>query len=455
MMENKYRTIRNIVISLISSFYLISISLSLMINLINHYLKIQILSSILLIFISLIIIASATLIYFFYRKYLKDKGIKTGIKFFSLEYKIRKHLLDADYYFLKNSIFGEIAMLPKIIIKFENEDMGKIYIENSVRFDRKLEEIRLSSALNNYVVENFYISKDSNYYIYHFYNSSLDGQFHFMDASTFFEYGNLLSQNELFIDKFNKVPVHHMLLVGQTGSGKTYALFSLILQLIHKNNEPILYFADTKNAGTTALGKIIANDRTASSVKEIIELLERFNIDLQARKAFLENAMSEDVDSDYYDLKLSPQIFIFDEFADFHLLVKTQKKEVRDRVDALLSTIVLQGRQLGFFIWITMQKSDATLIPTYLRDNLVFKVVLGNAERTTYQTAFGIGVEIPKYNFSVGQGVYTYPGIANKPKICSFSHLDFNIIKAFKENARIVNTGVPKNKESENERFKD
>src|SRR5699024_7968529 len=189
----------------------------------------------------------------------------------------------------------------------------------------------------------------------------------------------------MFIDKFNVVPIHHMLLVGQTGTGKTYALFSLIMQLINKDNDPIIYFADTKNAGTTALGKIIAPDKTASSLDEIIELLEKFNIELQSRKSVLETALSENVDNDYSDINLSPQIFIFDEFADFHLLLKSQKKEIRDRVDSLLSTVVLQGRQLGFFIWITMQKSDATLIPTYLRDNLVLKIVLGNAEKTTYQ----------------------------------------------------------------------
>lgn len=391
----------------------------------------------------------------FYRKYFKDRKFKISLNHLILEHKIRKKLLEANYYLLKNSILGEIAILPKIVLVFENENTGKIYIENSIRFDRKLEDLRLSSALNNYVIENYYLSTDSNWYIYHFYNSALNRQLHFKNFSAFIEHSNSISQSKVFIDKFNVVPIHHMLLVGQTGTGKTYALFSLIMQLINKDNDPVIYFADTKNAGTTALGKIIAPDKTASSLDEIIELLEKFNIELQSRKSVLETALSENVDNDYSDINLSPQIFIFDEFADFHLLLKSQKKEIRDRVDSLLSTIVLQGRQLGFFIWITMQKSDATLIPTYLRDNLVLKIVLGNAEKTTYQTAFGISADIPNYNYSRGQGVYTYPGLANKPKICSFSYLDFNIIKAFKENARIVNTGVPKNKESENERFKD
>lgn len=49
-----------------------------------------------------------------------------------------------------------------------------------------------------------------------------------------------------------------------------------------------------------------------------------------------------------------------------------------------------------------MQKSDATLLPTNLRENLPVKFVLGNAERQTYTTAFGAGVETPEKDFKLG-----------------------------------------------------
>lgn len=448
-MQNRHRTLRNLIISLIVTFYLISIGVMIILTMLFHLFELEIISLGLVIVSALMMLITLVLGSLLYKKYILNNGFKSGLRKFLFELKIRKNLLDANYYFIRTTIFGDIAELPKIKILFDNDAFGKIYIENSIRFDKSFEDLRLSSSLNKYVVENYYVSKDSNWYIYYFYDSSLIRQLHFKSADAFREYSLKVSLNELFLDEFNIVPIHHMLLVGQTGSGKTYALFSLILQLINKVNNPILYFADTKGAGTTTLGNTLAKSRTASTLECIIKQLEQFNNDMQKRKKDIEIALMNNIDSDYSDLGLSPQIFIFDEYADFHLLLKTQKKDIRDRVDFLLSTIVLQGRQLGFFIWITMQKSDATLIPTYLRDNLVLKIVLGNAEKTTYQTTFGISSEIPNNNYSIGQGVYTYPGLTNKPKICSFSYLDFNIIEAFKQNARIVNTGVPKEKESE------
>lgn len=69
------------------------------------------------------------------------------------------------------------------------------------------------------------------------------------------------------------------------------------------------------------------------------------------------------------------------------------EKKKCDEVMRLLSRIVLKGRQLGFFLWIVMQKSDAILLPTNLRENPPVKFVLGNAEKKTYTTAFSTGVD--------------------------------------------------------------
>lgn len=77
-----------------------------------------------------------------------------------------------------------------------------------------------------------------------------------------------------------------------------------------------------------------------------------------------------------------------------------------------------------------MQKSDASLLPTNLRENLPVKFVLGNAEKQTYITAYGSGVDIPEKNYKLGQGVFTCPEIANTPRMCHFSYLNFDILKA-------------------------
>ena len=99
------------------------------------------------------------------------------------------------------------------------------------------------------------------------------------------------------------------------------------------------------------------------------------------------------------------------------------------------------GAQLGFFIIIVMQKSDATTINTMIRDNLTCKVVMGNAEDTTYITAFGNGVEIPKHEFKVGEGVFTNSGYVNSPKLLTVPTLDFDILGAFEDVTKGAETG--------------
>ena len=88
------------------------------------------------------------------------------------------------------------------------------------------------------------------------------------------------------------------------------------------------------------------------------------------------------------------------------------------------------GRQLGFFLFLIMQSAPANNIPTIIRDQLAFKVVLGNSDESTYTVAFGAGVDIPIRKYPIGYGVYTYAGKTEKPKILAFPTIkDFDIMK--------------------------
>lgn len=90
---------------------------------------------------------------------------------------------------------------------------------------------------------------------------------------------------------------------------------------------------------------------------------------------------------------------------------------------------ILQGRQLGFFVILTMQKSDAKIIDTALRDNLPLKIVLGESEQQTYITAFGHS-QIPNRHYAVGEGVFTEPTLAPEPKLVQCPYCDFDILAA-------------------------
>lgn len=343
--------------------------------------------------------------------------------------KIKAALLETPGYTVDRN--NQEADLPRIIIEF-SKDMasGLIKIQNHIKYNKVLEMVDLSSALGRYLVEQQYLSDDSNYWIFEFEDAQTNRRLIFNDYRSFIERCSQCEPYTLFVDERLTLPVTSMLLVGATGSGKTYGLYCLILQLLNWKIKPKLYFSDPKNSSLCVLGKKISPGRTAGTISEIIEQLQAFHDEMQERKIVLQEKLEERLDADFRNWQMPANIFIFDEFSSFISVVNTMDKRTKDMVNMLLRNIILQGRQLGYFIWVLMQKSDSSDIPTAIRDNLIFKVVLGSATNTTYMTAFEHSADLPKRNFGPGEGLYTYQGITKKPKVTSFPTLNFDILSA-------------------------
>lgn len=358
------------------------------------------------------------------------KGMKHAIYHYLTVLKLRKAFLDANYFNKRFYFNTEIADLPKIKLQFStNLSKATTYIEN-ININKDIGDVNISFALNNFIVDRAYLSNNENYYVFEIYDSNIDQQLKFNDLCDLKSHISQVDDYTLVIDKSISISLYRTLLVGQTGSGKTYALYSLILQMLAKNVQYNIYFADPKNSSLAVLGERISSESTATSIEDIIKLLRSFNEMMEVRKVEIKDKLNTKLEATYADFQYEPYIFIFDEFASFQTVLQTMEKKKRDEVMMLLSQVVLQGRQLGFFLWIVMQKSDATLLPTNLRENLPVKFVLGNAEKQTYTTAFGTGVDVSEKNFALGQGVFTCPILANTPKICHFSYLGFDILEA-------------------------
>ena len=236
----------------------------------------------------------------------------------------------------------------------------------------------------------------------------------------------------LIVDAVTTIPLHHSIICGQTGSGKSYFLNALIVQMLNKKVRYNLYFADPKRSGLSVVGSLVATERTADTVDDIIEMLRSFHAALKLRMDEMKVFLSESVrvDRNYNDFGLEPSVLIFDEYLAFSLALSNYKKDVRDEVASILSDVVLMGRQCGFYIWLVMQSAPATQIPTFIRDQMVWKVVLGNSDRSTYTVTFDSSADIPTGKFSIGYGVYTFAGITEKPKILAAPTIrDFDIVK--------------------------
>lgn len=361
------------------------------------------------------------------------RGVKYALAHAKLERHIRQALLEAGYGVAAGN---QYYRLPRVKIRFDGKNLtsGVVEIQNHIQTDSSLASVNLSSALGDYVVDAQYIEDDNNYYCYEISDSRMDRQLRFDSYAALADYAhkhtNKYGSYTLFCDGRNEgIKIRSLLLVGITGSGKSYALMGLIAQLLNWPIPPVIYYADPKGSDIAVLGEALAPDRTADDIDGIIDLLHAFYAAMMERKAEMRDKLNGKLSADFTDFQLPAYIFLFDEFAAFQASIAKDKKR-RDEVEELMRTVVLMGRQLGFFVWVAMQKSDSGDIPTAIRDNLPWKICLGNAPATTLITIFGHSADLPNRHFGKGQGLIYCDGITAAPRPVSFPMLDFDIFGA-------------------------
>lgn len=361
------------------------------------------------------------------------RGIRYALTHAKLERHIRQALLEAGYGVAAGN---QYYRLPQVKIRLKGKDLsaGIVQVQNHIKSDTSLASVNLSSALGDYVVDAQYISNSNNYYCYEISDSRIDRQLTFSSYQELCDYAKRHTGQygpyTLFCDKRNRgIKIRSLLLVGITGSGKSYALMGLIAQLLNWPVHPIVYYADPKGSDIAVLGGALAPDRTADDIDGIIDLLRQFYDCMMKRKEEMQGKLSGKLGSDFTDFQLPAYVFLMDEFAAFQASISRDKKR-RDEVEELMRNVVLMGRQLGFYMWIAMQKSDSSDIPTAIRDNLPLKICLGNAPSTTLITIFGHTADLPSRHWGKGQGLIYCDGVTAAPRPVSFPTLNFDIFGA-------------------------
>lgn len=387
-----------------------------------------------LIIFSLMISIGLFLAYVLYKAHFHH--LRNGISYMLLHQKIYsklyRSLYDAHYY-TEKLVFGKIcAAIPKIeIVLNDLLDGGIIYVENSVKLDKRLEELPISSGLpNHFVLTRQYVSDNQNQYIYEFEKFLLEKPI-FNDYETFKQFCIKSEKYNLILDQRYAIPMFHTLLVGQTGSGKSYALYFFILQMIAKEIPWNLYIIDPKYSGVYVIGSKINKDQTASDIEDSIRLLENFYLIMEERKKEMNTLLHQKLDSDYRLFNLTPICLIIDEYSAFRASLGKFDKKTRDRVDEIIGNTIREGRQLGCFCILAQQQTNAQNLPTEIKENIPCKIILGNAERQTYMTSLGCLPDIVNRNFKKGEGIFTYPEIATveSPLVITIPTMNFDILE--------------------------
>lgn len=355
---------------------------------------------------------------------------KTSIDLIVSFYKIEHQLIDARVFYQRNSRTTEtnelIAKVPHYFFKI-NHDQLYLYVENSIKFTNQLDDLDVSSALQNLVVDSKYKSADLSYMIYELESSNFEK----------IEYKNLIDfKNDMpkglyiNVDNKTKLKFGHYLISGKTGSGKSYAIFNLLIQLMLKRVKPVII--DPKQADLTAIAHI-SNLEFANTADESIKLITDFRNSMNARKIELNQHLTNNLARDYSDFKLMPEFLIIDELAALQMMFD---KEQKAQFNAILTEIILMGRQLGYFVIVGMQQASATLINTNVREQFNATFVLGQSGKQTYVVAYGAGIDVPARKIETGSG-WVKTDTDEAVKFVSFPFLNFDLTQTFKRIANL------------------
>lgn len=355
-------------------------------------------------------------------------GLKRAWQGSQLVRAIEDQLIDAkifiERYKTENGVIG--VDLPRILVDWNDEPVIKI--ANSIKFHQKFSDLDFSAGVLNYTVEDSYFSFDENWLILELHDFTKSRRLVFDSFENFKNEIENVSKNQLLIDQNLTINNQHCLIVGRTGSGKSYFLETLIAEwLIHGVD---LSIADPKNADLSVISEKI-NGKSATTFDQISKLISDFCNEMKNRMVLVRKKLRSDPNKTAFDFGLTERVLIIDEFGAFSAQLQRQKKADRDKIMGQLQEIIFMGRQLGCYLVLILQKTDATTIPTSIRDNMGFRIVLGQNDATTYQTTFGTSSDVPKIKMKSGKGWYTVDGGNLMPKLAETPTINFNLERIF------------------------
>lgn len=177
----------------------------------------------------------------------------------------------------------------------------------------------------------------------------------------------------------------HIAISGQTGSGKSMLMIYIMLELVKRNS--YIYVIDTKKSDLFSIGQKIcerqfSDEYNAESSEEILKMFERLIYLMNMRQAAVNE--KNKFGADFSILNIPPVFLFIDELnATVAILDKRQKEEFY----RLLTQIILKGRSAGINVIVGSQQLNAQIWPSYLRDQMGFRIFLSKSDSAVNDTA--------------------------------------------------------------------
>ena len=204
--------------------------------------------------------------------------------------------------------------------------------------------------------------------------------------------------------KWDISKISHALVVGGTGGGKTYFLNALVRGFIKMRAE--LFIADPKISSLSDYELVLPN--VAIEAGDIIEMARQVSQLMEDRYVGIKSRDDYRSGRDFTFYNLPPIVFIIDEFVAFLL---TLDKKSKDDFMAIISNIVLKGREAGVIVILATQRPDAKHLEGGIRDQLGLRVALGELKEAGYKMAFGDYDQSLSFDGIDGSGYVCFNGM--------------------------------------------
>ncbi|HDI1493678.1 TPA: hypothetical protein PKR20_002669 [Staphylococcus aureus] len=269
------------------------------------------------------------------------------------------------------------------------------------------------------IVDTFQLDKSANFYEVKFINMSKDNRYLFETNDEYLESINSTEVYELPLMKnlvVNVAKTPHMLVAGATGQGKSYLLYHILFNFILKDCE--IYLIDRKKV-LTKFKNIVGHDNVADDHPEeedsnIFKVIKKVEQIMDERERILNEKYAEDLDVDFRVENWKPVFLAIDELGSLASEFATPKNE--KAFYKILQSIIQRGRATGVNVIVSLQQPNAKNLPTAIRDNLMFKTILGDTDETTRSLVF-TSSDLSDIKFQPGEGYFTLAGKHNKPSV--------------------------------------
>lgn len=187
----------------------------------------------------------------------------------------------------------------------------------------------------------------------------------------------------------------HIMLTGASGSGKSYAENRLLAELILAEPESLIYFADFK------FDDDFSHLRTCKKYYGYEKALEAMNLvyETMHRRQSLE------------EMERRRVTLFFDEYVANILAIQNVDSKKANKEKAKMSELLMLSRSMNIRIVTTCQRPDASVFPNGARMNCAINMILGSADRTTYEMLMPEYIDqIKGRTFGIGEGVVLLHG---------------------------------------------